>query len=257
MTISQCPVGASSRDVTATLTPEGRDQLACPATRDDVGRFVPYVTPLKGEKSVSLDDVVIRADGLGLTYSEGEGEGDRDPRGALWVRTEPPAGGRPIPLFRSVHPQRAGRAMLAMRCQGCFGEPDRTSKGVLFFVKPDPRARDLRYWPQTEYTHHPPVCLPYAHKAMIRCSFVQEAPALRVRNPRPWGVDCFAFAPDDRGGLRELRDVNRCSYDDLKLLPWTLAVQPIARLSRCTVVDINAELAAAGLEPPERLHPGR
>lgn len=252
MTINQCPVSEPNRSATPMPAPDCRGQSACPATREEAGRFIPYITPLKGETPSGLD-VILRADGLGVTYADGERDGERDARGALWARTAPPSEGRPIPFFRKVHPQRAGRAMLDMRCQGCLGKPDRNSKGVLFFVKPDSKSRSLRYWPQTEYTHHPPVCLPCAREAMRVCSFVQEAPAQRVQNPRPWGVDCLAFAPDGRGGVRPLRDITRCSYDDLKLLPWTMAIQPIARLSRCTVVsDIRAELIAAGLELSER-----
>ena len=232
--------------------PDGRDQSACPVTQERHRRFIPFITPLKGEKPVSMDEVIVRPDGLGVTFLGGEAAGDRDPRGALWARTAPPSAGRPVPLFRQVHPRRAAAAMRDMRCQGCFGAPDRNGKGILFFVKPNPGRRNL-HWPETEYTHHPPVCLPCAHKAMRHCSFVQKAPALRVRNPRPWGVDGLAYALDERGTLRVLRDVDRCSYDHLKLLPWMLALQPIARLSRCTVVDIHAELASVGLGLPERL----
>ncbi|MDI5962773.1 hypothetical protein [Streptantibioticus silvisoli] len=51
--------------------------------------------------------------------------------------------------------------------------------------------------------------------------------------------------------LRIRRNIRCCAYDR-KLLPWMLALQPVARLRRCTVVDIHTELAATGLEPPER-----
>lgn len=223
------------------------DSAERPAELAELGRFIPFITPLKGERPLS--DVVLRPDGLGIAYAEEEPD-DRDDRGALWVRTGVPAG-RPIPLFRQVHPRRARAAMLDMRCQGCGGEPSRTAKGTLFFTKPEPR-RDSRHWPETEYTVHPPTCLLCTHKAMLYCPFVQSAPALRVRHPRPWGVFGVGFRPGDDGALRLDHDAERCSYDDLRNLPWMLALQPVARLSRCTVVDVRAELAAAGLELPAR-----
>ncbi len=218
-------------------------------SKEDSGRFIPYITPLKGEKATAARDVVLRLDGLGVTYRD-ETTADRDRRGALWVRTTAPPPGRRIPIFRKIHPRRASEAMLDMRCQGCFGEPDRNNKGVLFFVKPDPKRRNL-YWPETEYTQHPPVCLPCVQHALRQCPFVREAPALRVRHPKPWGVEAFLHTIDNHGSLRVRSDIDRCSYDDLQLLPWALAIQPIARLSRCTVVDIHTELTAAGLETPE------
>ncbi len=100
------------------------------------------------------------------------------------------------------------------------------------------------------YTCHPPVCLPCAQQAMLACPFVLDAPALRARQARPWGIDGFDFCPDADGTPRLDEEVDRCGYADLKLLPWMVAIQPIARLSRCTVVDIRSELAAAGLEVP-------
>jgi hypothetical protein len=244
VTSAACPRQTTAPDTTA------GGQPACPG-RNETGRFIPYVTPLKSERPVPMSDLVPRPDGPGVTYRDETPE-DRDRHGALWVRLTAPAGGRAIPVFRQVHPRRAAETALDMRCQGCFGEPDRSRQGILFFLKPDPRRRNL-HWPETEYTHHPPVCLPCAHRAMLDCPFVREAPALRVRNPRPWGVDGLGYAIDDRGQLRELCDMDRCSYDDLKLLPWMLALQPIIRLSRCTAVDIHAELAAAGLDLPEHL----
>lgn len=240
MTTSLCPAAVS-------LEP-GAEASACPVGRGS-SRFIPYITPLKGERPLSQEDIVVKPDGLGLVFRDETPE-DRDRRGALWVRTAPPAPGRVIPMFRQVHPRRAGAAMLDMRCQGCNGDPDRNRQGTLFFVKPDPARRNLS-WPDTEFTHHPPACLPCAYEAMLVCSFVQEAPALRVRNPRPWGVDGIGYRRGADGRPEFVREVDRCAYEDLKLLPWMVAIQPVARLSRCTVVDIRAELATAGLEVPQ------
>ncbi len=250
MTISQCAVDSPKGDATAKSLSDDRDQGSCPVLRQEAGRFIPYITPLKSEQLMLAQEVVLRPDGLGVMY-EDETPHDRDRHGALWVRSTPPAAGRPIPLFRKVHPRRAGETMLEMRCQGCFGEPDRNRNGTLFFDKPNPKRRNLN-WPDVEYTKHPPICLPCAQHALRQCPFVREAPALRVRNPRPWGVEAHIHVTDDHGALHVRRDIDRCSYDDLKLLPWALAIQPIARLSRCTVVDIHTELTAAGLEVPER-----
>lgn len=248
-TTSLCPV--TSLPDTADAEPKAgtTEGSACPVAPGP-GRFIPYVTLLKSEYLLPTEDVVLRPDGLGVKYRDEVPE-DRDRRGALWVRTAAAESERAIPMFKRVHPRRAGAAMLDMRCQGCNGEPDRNRQGTLFFVKPDPSRRTLRNWPDVEYTHHPPVCLPCTHQAMLACSFVQTAPAVRARQARSWGVDCIAYRPGPDGTLQFDRDTERCAYDDLKLLPWTVAIQPVARLSRCTIVDIRAELAAAGLPLPD------
>lgn len=241
---SEC-AAASSVDTTV-AAPDAADAPVCPVARES-SRFIPYITPLKGEGPVT-PKVVLRPDGLGVMFPD-ETADDRDRRGALWLRTGAPSPGRVIPMFRKVHPRRAGEVMLDMRCQGCNGEPHRTREGILFFSKPETRRRNLN-WPDVVYTCHPPVCLPCAQQAMFACPFVLEAPALRVRQARPWGIDGFYFRPDANGTPRLDEGVDRCAYEDLKLLPWMVAIQPIARLSRCTVVDIRAELAAAGLNVP-------
>ena len=248
MTTSLCPVSVNSTTHEAVSAANVSEALACPATPED-GRFIPHITPLKSEVLLPFDDIVLRPDRLGVMRRHGDSE-HRDRRGALWVATAPPTPGRAIPLFKKVHPRRAGEAMLDMRCQGCNGDPDRNKQGMLFFVKPDTSRRHNQNWPDVEYTHHPPVCLPCTYEAMQVCKFVKEAPALRVRQARPWGIDCVAYKLGTDGDIQFDREVERCAYDDLKLLPWTVAIQPVARLSRCTVVDIRTELAAAGLEVP-------
>lgn len=250
MTTTSCPVRLAARAPAPAMTTDEHAQSPCQVARDEHSRFIPFVTPLKGEKPFPATKVILRPDGLGVGY-EDENSDDRDPHDALWVRVSSPADGRPIPVFRGVSPRRARESMLGMRCQGCNGAPSRTAAGTLFFDQPDPR-RDTRYWPETEYTVHPPVCLPCTQKALIRCPFVQTVPALRVKNPRPWGVFGVAYRLDENGTLRGDPNIDRCSYDDLKQLPWMLATQPIARLSRCTLVDVRKELQAAGLAVPPR-----
>lgn len=245
---TQCPMAATP--VTVEILP-AVEAFAPPVSRATT-RFIPHVTRLKGEDPVKLEDVVARPDGLGVAFRD-ESPGDRDRRGALWVRTSPPLSGRVIPMFRQVHPRRAGEAMLDLRCQGCNGDPDRTRLGTLFFVEPDTTRRNLN-WPDVEYTHHPPVCLPCVYQAMLVCPFVQRTPALRVRNPRPWGIDGIGYRLGADGKPTFARDIF-CAYDDLQLLRWMVAIQPVARLSRCTVVNVRAELAAAGLEIPQAEEP--
>lgn len=245
MSSTSCPVDPAER----TPVPGAATRQECPVGPPEAGRFIPYVTPLKGETPASLKDLIVLPDELGIGRVD-ETPDDRDVHGALWIRASQPAPGRPIPLFRQVHARRSRDVMLDMRCQGCNGDPSRTAAGTLFFMQPDER-RVSRFWPETEYTLHPPICLPCTHQAMLRCPFVQSAPALRVRNPQPWGVYGIGFRPHRLlGGLREDRGVDRCAYSDLKNLPWMLALQPVARLRRCTVVDVRAELAAEGLELP-------
>ena len=240
MTATECPVAG-------TPSTEPPASSSCPVNRAS-SRFIPYITPLKGEAPIT-PKVVLREDGLGVRFPD-ETPNDRDRHDALWLRTGEPSPGRVIPRFKQVHPRRAGEVMLDMRCQGCNGEPNRTRDGVLFFTKPEVRHRPQRNWPDVVFTCHPPVCLPCAHQAMLACPFVLDAPALRARQARPWGIDGFCYRPDADGTPRLDEEVDRCWYEDLKLLPWMVAIQPIARLSRCTLVDIRAELAAAGLEVP-------
>lgn len=252
MTPSHCPVNPDD-------TSTGADQSAdCPhaqptaeSTATKRGRPIPHVTPLKGEEPDPRSSLIIRPDGQGIGYHH-ELPDDRDPFGVLWVRTSPPRAGRPIALFRQVHPARSRDAMLGMLCQVCFKEASRTRAGVLFILKPD-KGRDMRFWPDTEYTIHPPTCLPCTQQALIHCPFMRDAKALRAKNPQPWGVFGTKYYRDEDGRLRTGPKIDRCLYNDLRLSPWVLASQPVARLSRCTQVDLRAELLSAGLELPAAL----
>ncbi|MDI5974047.1 hypothetical protein POF50_032680 [Streptomyces sp. SL13] len=240
MTTTECPVASIPSAEPAAAS-------SCPAGRES-SRFIPYITLRKGEEG-HVPKVVVRPDGLGVMFPD-ETAADRDRRGALWLRTGEVSPGRVIPRFAKVHPRRAGEVMLDMRCQGCNGEPDRTRDGFLFFTKPEKRRRNLN-WPDVVYTCHPPICLPCVQQALLACPYVLDAPALRARQARPWGVDGFYYRPDADGVPRLDESIEHCAYEDLKLLPWMVAIQPIVRLSRCTLVkDIRAELAAAGLEVP-------
>lgn len=144
--------------------------------------------------------------------------------------------------------------MLGMLCQVCFKEPSRTHMGTLFIMMPA-KGRDMRFWPDTEYTNHPPICLPCAQQALAHCRFVRAAKAIRVKNPQPWGVSGIAYYRGQGGRLCVDPVVDRCAYSDLRLAPWMLATQPVARLSRCTKVDLINELTTAGLETPESTAP--
>lgn len=252
MTLSDCPVNLDDAFTGADQSagcPHGQPAAESMATKR--GRPIPHITPLKGEEILPWSSLIIRPDGRGIGYRH-ELPDDRDKFGVLWQRLTPRPTSRPIPLFNQVHPARARDAMLQMRCQVCLKDPSRTRAGTLFIIQPE-KGRDMRFWPDTEYTIHPPTCLPCTQQALIHCPFVRDAKALRVKNPRPWGVFGTEYYRDEDGRLRWGRDVDRCSYDDLRLSPWVLAAQPVARLSRCTQVDLRVELLSAGLELPECL----
>jgi hypothetical protein len=119
--------------------------------------------------------------------------------------------------------------------------PDGTQGGRLSF---------RLWWPNSEFTLHPPICLPCAAAALQYCPYVPTAQAVRVRKPRLWGVFGTGYHPGPNGVLRPLRKGVQCPYANGRDRRWVVAQQAVVELNRCTVVDIEDELAAAGQRGP-------
>jgi hypothetical protein len=199
---------------------------------------VPYITPWSGER-ISVRTLTARPDGTGLCYRD-ETPTDRDAHGVLWSRlVEAP--GRGLPNFRSVHPLRQRRAILEKLCQVGGGPASRTDRGwLLLFRRPTPVA-EARDWPEGVHCMKPPVCLGCAAIALRHCPHLTRTVAVRSRKPRTRGVFGALYSPDATGSLVARSD--GCIPYGHRDRPWFLASQLVVELRRCTVVDLDAELA--------------
>lgn len=244
MTVTQCTEAFAGL---AALDPCSAKFAQPPAAPRERGLVIPYLTARSGERVVPQTSVIVRPDGQGIGYRH-ERPGERDQHNVLWMRCSPPDRDAK-PRFKVVHPLRQREVMLGLLCQVCGGQPSSTRKGMLFFQKQDPDA-DPMWWPNSEFSLHPPICLTCAHAALSRCRFVAHAQAVRVRKPRIWGVWGTGYRPGPSGTLRSASEDVRCAYTNRQLSRWVIAQQAIVELNRCTLVDIRDELAAAGLDVP-------
>jgi hypothetical protein len=149
--------------------------------------------------------------------------------------------------------------MSLLRCQKCCGQASRTELGYLFLEK----AGDRPVEGMT--TAQPPVCLAHAAEGIERCSHLGSSGYVLVRSrvPRLHGVigRPYRMGP---GGLEPLpprltptgADIP-FRYTERELLPWVLASQLVRRLTGVTVVDIDRELAEAGLPARPAAEPRR
>ena len=245
ITSTQCPIER--------VRPAGQRVQGDRARRPTAGRTgaagppVPFITPRSGEELVPTSSFTLRSGGTGVGYRQERRE-DRDGFGVLWWRATPPDA-RARPQFRDVDGFRQRDVMFGLLCQVCGGPPSRTSRGVLFFHRQPPESAS-RWWPNSDRTFHPPVCLPCARAAIEYCPYVGTATAVRVKKPHLWGILGTAFVADSLGGVLPVSHGVECRYDNLKQRRWIVAQQAILELDRATVVDLREELAAAGLKLP-------
>jgi hypothetical protein len=211
----------------------------------------------KGEEPVPESMLGIRYNRAGMPIGicyRWELPRDRDDRGVLWARTSQnlsPDTRRPTgkPLFAAMHPARQRETMFSLRCQVCHGQASRTELGHLFLEKAgDGDAEGIT-------TGQPPVCLDHAVTGIEHCRHLidQGYVLLRSRVPRLYGVLGQGFKAVDHA-LVPLPPLLSPDGSDLpipytrrELTPWVLASQLLRRLTGVTVVDIDHELAAAGL----------
>lgn len=219
---------------------------------------VPYITMREGEEPVREEMLGVRLDragrAAGLCYRM-EVSGDRDDRGALWARVSQslsPVDRRPVgrPLWACVHPARQRETMSELRCQKCCRHASRNELGYLFLEK----AADDRPV-EGMLTAQPPVCLAHAAEGIDRCRHLGDHGHVLVRSrvPRlygvigqrhrmgPQGLEPMAPLLGPDGGDIPVR------YTDRKAVGWLLASQLVRQLTTVTVVDIDRELAEAGL----------
>ncbi|MFJ2953558.1 hypothetical protein [Streptomyces sp. NPDC087270] len=104
-------------------------------------------------------------------------------------------------------------------------------------------------WPEQMGATHPPVCLPCAALSVRLCPYLRGGGhvAVRVKEPRPGGVLGALYKPGPAGPLPVGRTL--LPWND-ELMPWVLASQMAMELHGCTFVDLEAELAAAGVAVP-------
>ena len=193
---------------------------------------VPYIGTWKAEQRTGLP--VLETFGRGIAFADEEAE-DRDARGVLWARVGAGQGqGRPV--YDRVHARRQRWVMENLLCQVCAGPASRTDEGWLWLLHDD-RGVEPRGWPEQVAATHPPVCVPCARVSVRLCPHLSEgAVAVRVRNPRLWGVYGVLHAPSRRGLARTAGVM--VGYHD-PLARWVLAAQMVRLLRGCTVVELG------------------
>lgn len=198
--------------------------------------LVPYIVTWSGEQHIKRRLIQGKR---GIAFAD-ELPHDRDSGGALWHRCALRRGqGRPRPGV--VHPQRQRRAMRSLLCQVCAGPADSDERGVLYLTE-DHRG-DWPDWPERLMTTHPPLCLPCAAKAVRYCPHLLSGHvALRSTASEICAVHGRRYYPGPL--LHFPGDKEIVQYDD-PAIGWVLAWQLVRSLSGCTIVDLDAELAAA------------
>lgn len=140
--------------------------------------------------------------------------------------------------------------MRKLLCHVCGNPADRNEQGVLWLLD-NTTENCPPSWPEEEITVHPPLCLGCAAKAIEQCPelYKKGFTAIRVRDPQPYGYLGRLYARDPSMPhspfpiLAKEREI--VAFEDPRL-PWLQAAQSAMCLVGCTVVDLNAELAAEG-----------
>ncbi|QMU79110.1 hypothetical protein GXW83_28775 [Streptacidiphilus sp. PB12-B1b] len=201
---------------------------------------VPYIAAWQSEERTGTP--LLALPGRGIAFPD-EVPGDRDAHGVLWPRTGiSPGRGRPV--YNRVHARRQRRVMERLLCQVCAGPASRTAEGWLWLLHDD-RAVEGRGWPESVGATHPPLCLPCAEIAGRMCPHLSGSfIAIRVADPRPWGVYGACYGPSPTGPYAQVRGAAMVGYHDPSAA-WVLASQMVRLLRGCTVVPLERELAAA------------
>ncbi|SOD67842.1 hypothetical protein SAMN06297387_13616 [Streptomyces zhaozhouensis] len=194
---------------------------------------VPYVAHWSAECSYG-QRVTMRPDAGGIWYLD-ESPADRDAFDMLWGRMgEAPGEGRPN--LGAVHPVRQRRAQAERLCQVCGRTASHTRDGWLFLMNHD-GSNDY------EGATKPPVCLHCAALATRHCPHLTRPVAVRSRRPKIWGVFGTLYTPTP-GTSRLTAHVDEYLPYGHRASNWFRASQLVVALKRCTVVNLDAELAA-------------
>ncbi|UED85043.1 hypothetical protein [Streptomyces profundus] len=195
---------------------------------------VPYAAHWSGEGPYGRR-VTMRPDVAGVWYLD-ETPADRDAFGVLWARVQAaPGDGRPD--FPAMHPARQRRAQAERLCQVCGESASHTQDGWLFLMNHD--GSDLY---EGAKVTKPPVCVRCAVLATRYCPHLTHPVGVRSRRPKIWGVFGTLFTPTPNAQLKPHVD-EYLPYGH-PVTEWFLASQLVVELKRCTVVDLDAELAA-------------
>ncbi|MFE9810727.1 hypothetical protein [Streptomyces sp. NPDC005548] len=201
--------------------------------------IVPYIAAWSGEQPHRRQ--VVYGPRGGLAFADETIE-DRDQHGVLWNgRAMRRGAGRPA--YGDVHPARQRVAMEHLLCQVCGHAAHRDARGVLWLIE-DARG-EWDGWPEGLLTTHPPVCLPCAGMAVRMCPHLAGGGtlAVRVRSSDACAVygRVWSSSPFGQPLRTAARDV--VAYGTAAAR-WVVAGQLVRSLHDCTVVDLQAELAA-------------
>jgi hypothetical protein len=208
--------------------------------------MVPYIAAWTEEDSDV--GVILAPFGQGIAYPDEQAD-DRDRYGVLCQRIPSnPGCGRPE--YQRVHARRQREVMAGLLCQGCNGPASQTELGWLWLLHDD-RATEPPPWPEYVGATHPPVCVPCARKATRQCPHLHGTYiAVRVADPRPWGVygNVYTPPPPGRDPVPVFRRGALVRYTD-PLIGWVLAAQAVRLLRGCTQVDLDDEAATPDAAP--------
>lgn len=197
---------------------------------------VPYIAAWSDE---AVEAPSILFGGLGGIRYAGETPADRDDRRLLLQRRlDRPGAGRP--QYGIVHTGRQFRAMQELLCQVCSEPADQDDRGTLWLL--DDNRADWSGWPNDLLTTYPPVCLPCARLAAEVCPHLAGGSlAVRVGS----SDICAAYGQQYLAGpICPLPAAVGVVPLDAPAIRWTVASQLVRGLSDCTIVDLQAELAA-------------
>ncbi|MFF4283005.1 hypothetical protein ACFY0Z_30010 [Streptomyces kronopolitis] len=195
----------------------------------------PFVAVWTDERAVLAKDLVLKRNGKGITWKDGETPQDRDRFGALWARLEGHQGAG-TPVFDEMAPIRQRDCFLHRRCQVCRKPASQTDKGQLFLRTTDDPG------PEKARVTQPPVCLPCAADSTRRCKHLRgRALAVRSKKPRLRTALGVAYSPLPDGILYAAGPVDVPLRDKARLR-WVLVSHYEAELHQCTIVDLDEEL---------------
>jgi hypothetical protein len=207
------------------------------------GGVVPYITSWTSEHPAARSKVIVRPL-TGIGYLD-ETPDDRDEHGILWRRT-PSAPGTGRPEFGNIHTSRQRRAMRHLLCQVCGGQADQNADGTLWLLK-DHRG-DWPGWPHGMGVTEPPICLPCARAASNTCPALRREGhvALRVTGCPVSGISGALYEP---GAVYPTATITgrmvMVAFED-PTVRWVQAVHLVREITRCTIVELAAELSEQG-----------
>lgn len=203
---------------------------------------VPWIVQWSGEPWIPGEVIALKN---GIGYAD-ELPFDRGRHGELLRRgVRPvPAEQRGRPLFAAINHAKARRCQRLLLCQTCAKPAGRTDAGTLWVLTTKAYNDALK----VDFAQAP-TCLPCAVISVRLCPMLRDGyVALRAQEARPVGVVGILLAPNPNPfNPREIRIVEEsyATYYDDPSLPWVLVEETRLGLEHITLVDLEAEQAAA------------